>query len=81
MAIKTGSVVSHTGAQEWGVGKVMEVTATKATIQFSDGKERKIAASHFMSLEPAEASSFVKPAEPAPVEKPKSTIRATSKKK
>ena len=81
MTIKTGSVVSHTGAQEWGVGKVLEVTATKMTIQFSDGKERKIAASHYISLEPAEASSYVKPAASEPVAKPARATRATSKKK
>jgi len=82
MTIKAGNVVSHACAQEWGVGKVMEVTATRATIQFSDGKERKIASSHFMSLEPAPASSYVKPPEPAPVAKaPRATKKAAVKKK
>jgi hypothetical protein len=81
MSIKAGNVVSHTGAQEWGAGKVMEVTATMATIQFSDGKERKIAASHFMALEPAAASSYVKPPEPAPAAKAPRAPRAAAKKK
>ncbi len=66
MTIKAGNVVSHTGAQTWGSGKVLEVTAAMATIQFSDGKSRKIAASHFIALIPAAASSFVPPPEPPP---------------
>lgn len=59
MIIKRGNVVSHTGAMEWGVGKVMEVTALKATIQFSDGITRKIASSHYAILQPADRSCFV----------------------
>lgn len=59
MTIKRGSVVSHTGAHEWGAGKVLEVTDVKATIQFSDGIIRKIAASHFMTLQPAARASFM----------------------
>ena len=59
MTIKRGNVVSHTGAVEWGVGKVVEVTAMKATIQFSDGIIRKIASSHFTVLQPAARASFV----------------------
>ncbi|BDV43865.1 hypothetical protein GURASL_27880 [Geotalea uraniireducens] len=61
MTIKTGSIVSHTGALEWGAGKVLEVTAAMATIQFSDGKSRKIAASHFATLQPAEAAAYLPP--------------------
>ncbi len=63
MTIKTGSIVSHAGALEWGVGKVLEVTATMATIHFSDGKSRKIASSHFTTLQPAAAASFTPPLE------------------
>lgn len=59
MTIKVGNIVSHAGALEWGAGKVMEVTASLAMIQFSDGKNRKIAVSHFSTLSPAAASSFV----------------------
>lgn len=59
MKIKRGSVVSHTGAHEWGAGKVLEITDVKATIQFSDGIIRKIAASHFTTLQPAARASFV----------------------
>ena len=40
MTIKAGNIVSHAGALEWGAGKVLEVTAKMATIQFSDGKSR-----------------------------------------
>lgn len=58
MIIKPGNVVSHIGAHEWGVGKVVEVTKSKATIQFSDGKKRKIASSHYSSLQPADPASF-----------------------
>ncbi len=67
MTIKVGSIVSHSGAVEWGAGKVLEVTATLATIQFSDGKNRKIAASYFPTLQPAAPGSYTPPAE-APLE-------------
>ena len=59
MKIKRGNVVSHTGAHEWGAGKVLEVTDLKATIQFSDGIIRKIASSHYTILQPAARASFV----------------------
>lgn len=59
MTIKRGNVVSHTEAQEWGAGKVVEVTPFKATIQFSDGIIRKIASSHYTTLKPAARASFV----------------------
>ncbi len=59
MTLKVGNIVSHAGALEWGAGKVMEVTASLAMIQFSDGKNRKIAVSHFSTLSPAAPSSFV----------------------
>ncbi len=58
MKIKVGTIVNHSGAIEWGVGKVLEVTATLAMIQFSDGKKRKIASSHFTTLQPAAPGSF-----------------------
>lgn len=61
MIVKRGIVVSHTGGVEWGVGKVIEVTDLKATIQFSDGIIRKIASSHYMILQPADSASFVLP--------------------
>lgn len=69
MTIKTGSIVSHAGALEWGVGKVLEVSATMATIHFSDGKNRKIASSHFTTLQPAATASYTPPPETAPVVK------------
>ena len=79
MAIKPGNVVSHAAAQEWGAGKVLEVTADKATIQFSDGISRKIAASHFTSLQPANPASFSLPAAAAPAEKARA--KTTKRKK
>jgi len=63
MVIKVGNIVSHTGALEWGAGKVMEITSSSAMIQFSDGKNRKIAVSHFTTLQPAAADSFLPPPE------------------
>jgi hypothetical protein len=69
MTIKAGSIVSHAGAQEWGVGKVLEVTAAMATIHFSDGKNRKIASSHFTTLQPAAAASYTPHPEASPVVK------------
>jgi hypothetical protein len=63
MGIKVGNIVSHTGALEWGAGKVMEITASSAMIQFSDGKNRKIAVSHFTTLQPAAPNSFLPPPE------------------
>jgi hypothetical protein len=75
MIIKRGIVVSHAGAIEWGAGKVLEVTALKATIQFSDGVTRKIASSHYTTLQPADSALFVSPADSVPVAK----VRATAK--
>jgi hypothetical protein len=75
MIIKRGIVVSHAGAIEWGAGKVLEVTALKATIQFSDGVTRKIASSHYTTLHPADSALFVSPADSVPVAK----VRATAK--
>ena len=57
MKIRRGNVVSHTGAHEWGVGEVLEVTPFKATIQFSDGIIRKIASSHYTTLQIAAPAS------------------------
>lgn len=81
MIIKVGTIVSHTGGLGWGSGKVLEVTPSLAMIQFSDGKSRKIAASHYGTLEPAAAGSYLPPVE-APVEaKPPRAPRAVKKKK
>ena len=62
MIIKRGIVVSHSGAIEWGVGKVVEVTPLRATIQFSDGIIRKISCSHYTTLLPADSALFLSPA-------------------
>ena len=77
MIIKRGTVVSHAGAVEWGVGKVMEVTDLKATIQFSDGIVRKIAASHYPTLQPGDSALFV----PLPESVPEVKVRATPKRR
>jgi hypothetical protein len=75
MIIKRGNVVSHAGAIEWGVGKVVEVSALRATIQFSDGIIRKISSSHFTILNPADPASFV----PIPDSISAVKVRATAK--
>ena len=75
IVIKRGNVVSHSGAMEWGVGKVVEVTPLKATIQFSDGIIRKIASTHYTILQLADAASFVPAAESVPVVKARATPR------
>jgi hypothetical protein len=59
MIIKRGRIVSHAGAIQWGVGKVVEIAPLNATIQFSDGIIRKIASSHYSILQPADPASFV----------------------
>jgi len=75
MIIKRGTIVSHSGAVQWGAGKVVEVSPLKATIQFSDGVIRKIASSHYMILQPADPASFV----PIPDKIPGIKVRATPK--
>ena len=79
MIIKTGAVVSHPGATEWGVGKVIEVVSMKATIQFSDGITRKIASSHYINLQPADPASFVQADEMTPVAKALTTPKRPKK--
>jgi len=81
MTIKAGNIVSHACALEWGAGKVLEVTDAMATIQFSDGKNRKIAASHFTTLQPAAASAFTPPLDPSPAAKAIRSPRTVKKKK
>jgi hypothetical protein len=80
MTIKRGTVVSHAGALEWGVGKVVEVGPLKATIQFSDGIIRKIASSHYMNLEPGDPTSFVPIPDNVPVVKKARVTVARAKK-
>jgi transcription elongation factor GreA-like protein len=80
MAIKVGNIVSHTGGMEWGVGKVLEIKTTSAMIQFSDGKNRRIAASHFTTLEPAAPGSFSPLPEVLVETKPPRVARAARKK-
>ncbi|MBT1076791.1 DUF3553 domain-containing protein [Geobacter grbiciae] len=80
MTIKVGNIVSHPRGQEWGAGKVLEVTSTLAMIQFSDGIKRKIAVSHFSTLEPAAPGSYLPPVEVPVVAKPSRAPRASKKK-
>ena len=81
MTFKVGNIVSHTGVLEWGVGKVLEITPSSVRIQFNDGKSRKIASSHYTSLQPGDPKSFSPPPE-APVEiKAPRAPRAAKKKK
>lgn len=79
MTIKRGTVVSNSKALEWGVGKVMEVSAFKATIQFSDGIIRKIASSHYTVLQPADPAFFVPIPEIVPVEAAKAAPKRKKK--
>lgn len=79
MIIKRGKVVSHTGAHEWGVGKVVEVTPLKATILFSDGIIRKIASSHYAILQPADPAAFVPIPDSVPVVKARTTVKRQKK--
>ncbi len=81
MAFKPGSVVNHVGAEQWGAGLVMEIFDNKATIQFSDGISRKIAASHYSSLELTDPHSFVPPVATLPVIKPRQAKRTQKAKK
>jgi len=71
MIIKRGNVVTHAGAIQWGVGKVIEVAPLKATIQFSDGIIRMIASTHYTVLHPANPASFVPIPDIVPVVKPR----------
>ena len=81
MTIKTGNIVNHARALEWGAGKVLEVTEAMATIHFSDGKSRKIAASHFITLQPAAEASYTPPPETPPEIKALRVPRKTRAKK
>ncbi len=81
MIIKTGTIVTHPGAAAWGVGKIIEVAAQKATIQFSDGVTRKIASSHYDSLRPGDPADFVALAESASAEKPRLAVKKPKKPK
>jgi hypothetical protein len=50
-------------------------------IHFSDGKDRKIASSHFAALRPAAAEFYVPPAEASPAVKAPRTPGRVKKKK
>jgi hypothetical protein len=81
MTIKVGNIVSHISGLDWGTGKVLEVTAAMATIHFSDGKNRKIASSHFSSLQPASADSYLPPSDAASAAKDIRPSKTAKKKK
>ncbi len=78
MIIKSGTFVNHTGAIQWGTGKIMEVGGTSVTIQFSDGIIRKISSSHYANLLQADSASFVPPPEIVQVPPP-ATAKKTKK--
>lgn len=65
MIVKRGSVVTHAVAQQWGIGKVVEVNDVRATIRFNDGSVRKIISSHFNDLQPADPASYLPPVKEA----------------
>ena len=79
MNIRRGNVVSHTVQLGWGVGKVVEVTPLKATIQFNDGIIRKIASSHYMILQPADPAAFVPIPDSIPAVKVRATVKRVKK--
>ena len=81
MIVKRGSVVSHSVAQEWGIGKVTEINDIRATIQFNDGMIRKITSSHFTNLQPADPASYLPPVEKVAVAKVKAVRAASAKPK
>lgn len=76
MALKRGDVVSHCAAVQWGVGKVIEIGHTQASIHFMDGMVRKISSSHFSSLLPAAPASFIPPPLAGPETKPPKAPKA-----
>jgi hypothetical protein len=79
MIVKRGSVVSHSVAQEWGVGKVVEINEYRATIRFNDGTVRKIISSHFDDLEPVDRNLYIPPVKKVPASTAKSTRPAATK--
>ncbi|HBG04700.1 MAG TPA: DUF3553 domain-containing protein [Geobacter sp.] len=81
MIVKRGCVVTHSVAQEWGIGKVTEVNEIRATIQFNDGMIRKISSSHFTSLQPADPASYLPPVEKVPVAKARAPRAVSTKPK
>jgi len=80
MNVKRGIVVSHMAMNEWGAGMVVAVADGRATIQFSDGIIRKIAASHYTTLQPADPASYLPPPECAPLVKKVRAVRKSVKK-
>ncbi|HBA87955.1 MAG TPA: DUF3553 domain-containing protein [Geobacter sp.] len=82
MSIRRGDVVSHSIAVEWGVGKVVEVSPYRVSIEFCDGTTRKIACSHFTSLLPAAPALFIPisaPPQKAPAKAPRAKKVAAAK--
>jgi hypothetical protein len=65
---------------EWGPGMVVSVADGRATIQFSDGIIRKIASSHYTTLQPADPASFSPPPEMVPAVKKVRAVRKSVKK-
>lgn len=65
MTLQPGAIVCHSGAPQWGSGRIQEVAADKVVILFSDGEIRKIKESHLSSLQPADPASFQEPVKKA----------------
>jgi hypothetical protein len=81
MIVKRGSVVIHSVAKQWGVGKVVEVNEIRATIRFNDGIVRKIVSSHFRSLKPADPTSYLPAVKEVPPVKPRRRAASPKTKK
>jgi len=79
MIVKKGIVVSHSGAMEWGVGKIVELTDLRATIQFNDGIVRKISCSHYTVLQPADSALYISPEGCESVAKVRAPAKRTKK--
>jgi hypothetical protein len=78
MTIRAGKIASHAPGPAWGAGNVLEMTARMATIQYIDGKNRKIVVSSFSTLKPATSAFHSPPTEPVPLLK-KASLKTTRK--
>jgi len=71
MKLQPGVIVCHSGAPQWGSGRVQEVAADKVVILFSDGEIRKIKDSHLEALLPADPDTFQEPVKKAAAQRVK----------
>jgi hypothetical protein len=79
MKLRAGMIISHSGAPQWGSGKVLEVAPDKATIIFSDGETRKIKESHIDALQLADPESYQEPVRKTSQPRTKKAASTTSK--